>query len=84
MPEIGGSKLSLSLGSTISEIRTMMKGVNDDIIAAAQELRTEIEKGRHVADAIRAEAKTVRDSMDGFLGNAMGGENTRPDGEMEP
>lgn len=73
MPEIAGStKLSLDLGTIFDGIRKEMDIVKADIAAASNELVAEIQGGKNVAKALRAEAVTVRKTFAQVLGNAEG------------
>lgn len=70
MPEIGGSKLAGEFGGMLADVRRMMDEVKLDIGAAVTELATEIQAGKDVAKAIRAEATEVRRAFGSVLGNA--------------
>lgn len=79
MPEIGGFRLAGSISDALADVRKMLEDVNSEVVDAVTELKTEVEKGRHVARAVRSEAKAVRDAMGRILGNATGGENQEAD-----
>lgn len=78
MPEIAGStKLSLDLGTIFEGIKKEMEEVKAEIAAAGKELVAEIQGGRGVATALRAEAATVRRTFGQVLGNAEGTADTQ-------
>lgn len=70
MPEVGGGKLAGEFGGMMADVRRMIDETKLDIAAAVTELTTEVQAGKQVAKAIRAEAAQVRQAFGSVLGNA--------------
>ena len=70
MPEFGASKLSGDLDGMIEKIGREMDAVRLEIAGAVTGLVAEIQGGREVAKAIRAETMKVRGTWGKVLGNA--------------
>jgi hypothetical protein len=70
MPELGGKKLAGEFGGLLAGVRKLVDEAKLGIAAAITELTSEIQSGKEVERAIRAEAQVVRDAFAEVLGNS--------------
>lgn len=78
MPEVGGKRLAGEFAGMLSDVRKAVDEIKLEVAGAVTELMTEIQAGKSVAKAIRAEADEVRQAFGTVLGNAPPAEESPP------
>lgn len=78
MPEIGGKRLAGDFGAMLADVRKMVDEAKLGIAGAITELSTEIQSGKEVERAIRAEAAAVREAFGSVLGNNPPADQEQP------
>lgn len=77
MPEVGGKRLAADFSAMLADLRKGIETAKAGIAGAIAELTSELESGKEIEKAIRAETAEVRKAFGEVLGN-------NPPAEPEP